>query len=409
MKVHGINLGAENSTNFPFRPPNLSQQKANSSEKGSSLLLSPDQDESHNGVTTISKTTTPSSANPPPLSVPSSASSSTNGASTTDRERDKSFGKMAHYVNELKKELDSASRSRKELLLETQRLRERCIQFEEKLQSERNKNLLLEEQLEKSSKKQKELQSQLEAATVNAQQTQSQSQQGSLPTTASATTASIESQATSLHHHMPSQHAPHPFPPPLPGASISGFLTLGVSAPSIALHSAPPLVSSTSGPIQTSSASSLTLSAHQPSKSSSTSNIPALSPPSYQPLPSAASSHSSFVNLSTSSMAPLSLPLQSPASLPSSSISGNNTPRYGGGGDGSGGVGGGHMSGFQEASHMSTMVPGGGGLDLGFLSSSSGDQIILQGDEFDNFIASRGAPSDEWTDATGAPTSPPAL
>jgi hypothetical protein len=421
MKVHGINLGAENLTNFPFRSPSLPQPKPNNTEKGS-MLHDQEESHSHNTSTVISKSTqspaivsaavsspTPSStiSTSSPLGVSASINSNhlnPNGL-TTDRERDKdkSFGKMSHYVNELKKELDSASRSRKELVLETQRLRERCIQFEEKLQSEKNKNLLLEEQLEKSSKKQRELQSQLDAFQVATHQQQQLQQQHKetqqqqqhqafaqgMPNVPTVVPAAVivsgeNQQLSSL-----------PYPPPLPLASHTTQGTLSSSSATAPLAPPPPLLSSTSGPIQPSILTPIGV-IPPPAKSNSTSNIPSLS----------LSSASSLLSLGSLSTNPLLNPSPSSSSQPSISISANNTPRYGGGGDGngSGGAGIGHVQlGYQDTSLMSTMSTVGS--QSGF-PPGGGDQIILQSDEFDNFIASRGAPSDEWTDATGLPTSP---
>lgn len=73
---------------------------------------------------------------------------------------------MSHYLNEMRKELDQAVWQRRESGLETQRLREKCVQLEDKLQSERVKTAALEEKLEKALSRQKYLQNQVDTLTV---------------------------------------------------------------------------------------------------------------------------------------------------------------------------------------------------------------------------------------------------
>ena len=79
-----------------------------------------------------------------------STSGSTSGSSSTTntpRESTKghSLGKLSHYLNEMKQELDVATRQRRESNLETQRLREKCVHLEDRLAAASSKNTLLEE------------------------------------------------------------------------------------------------------------------------------------------------------------------------------------------------------------------------------------------------------------------------
>lgn len=78
-------------------------------------------------------------------------------------EKDKSFGKLSHYLTEMKKELDISNRQRKEMQLEMQRLHEKCQQLEDYLTIEQSKVQALEERLEKSKSNQKNLQAQIES------------------------------------------------------------------------------------------------------------------------------------------------------------------------------------------------------------------------------------------------------
>ena len=115
--------------------------------------------------------------------------------------KDKSFGKMSHYINELKKELDQAAWHKRESGLETQRLREKCLHLEDKLQAERSKNASLEERLEKSLSKQKQLQTQLDG--VHAMATQ----MTPIPVTAHKQQVTTDQQRQQLTFQMPqTQH-----------------------------------------------------------------------------------------------------------------------------------------------------------------------------------------------------------
>lgn len=67
-------------------------------------------------------------------------------AAVTTDEKDAHFSKMSHYLQELKRELDAVQKQRKDKHLETQRLREKCQQLEEKLQSSARTTQRLEEQ-----------------------------------------------------------------------------------------------------------------------------------------------------------------------------------------------------------------------------------------------------------------------
>lgn len=213
MKLHGLSIPEMG--NSQQKLSTVQTQKSVHFEK--TINGTEDHNDHSSNITSSTKIPLHSTPNLPPTHA-------------NDKDRDKAFGKMSHYVNELKKELDSAAKARKEHGLETQRLRERCIQLEEKLQSEKSKNSLLEEQLEKSLKKQRELQAQLDAL--------HSSHQSSLPIQ-SVTGVDITQQ----------QHPPPPLGTPNgTSSSKSQTVSLGTNVPS----------------------------ASMPSKSNSASNIPSL-------------------------------------------------------------------------------------------------------------------------------------
>jgi hypothetical protein len=345
-----------------------------------------------------------------------------------DREKDKSFGKMSHYVNELKKELDYACRSRKEHNLETQRLRERCVQMEEKLQSERNKNVLLEEQLDKSLRKQRELQTQLDAL-LSSQQEQQQIQQQQQSVAVQVQIDASNEIPTPLGTPTGIRKSFTSAPLPAPPAAAALFV------PSAHVTAPPNLASSVSGPISLSSSSSSIIPALIPTKSHSTSNIPSLCGISTLP-PNMSSSNLANLSTTTSATALASSsssnslqtlnPLSSsvtPSTVLAASLPTHNSPIFIG-----------STAAFTAATaapgsnplHDSSSLPslqstqllqqsaasvsewgmgtghslsetgGGGG---GGVTYATDLQVMAQGDEFDSFIASRGAPSDEWTAA----------
>ena len=59
--------------------------------------------------------------------------------------KSQSFGKLSHLINEMKKEVDLATKQRRESNLETQRLREKCMHLESLLAASNSKNTKLEE------------------------------------------------------------------------------------------------------------------------------------------------------------------------------------------------------------------------------------------------------------------------
>ena len=64
------------------------------------------------------------------------------GTTTTSTPVDKdkgTFGKLFHYLNEMKKELELAQKQRREGQLENQRLREKCQQLDDRLATEQAK------------------------------------------------------------------------------------------------------------------------------------------------------------------------------------------------------------------------------------------------------------------------------
>ena len=88
-----------------------------------------------------------------------------NSSNANNTDKDKSFGKLSHYLAEMKKELDVSQKQRKETQLEMLRLRERCQQLEDRLALEQSKTQGLEERLERSKASQKTLQAQVQAQT----------------------------------------------------------------------------------------------------------------------------------------------------------------------------------------------------------------------------------------------------
>lgn len=95
----------------------------------------------------------------------SSSSGLSSGGIMSSNEKDKSsaFGKLFHYMNEMKKELETAQKQRREGQLETQRLREKCQQLDDRLEMEHSKSAALEDRLERGKSAQRSLRSQVEA------------------------------------------------------------------------------------------------------------------------------------------------------------------------------------------------------------------------------------------------------
>ena len=93
----------------------------------------------------------------------SSSISSTFTASNAEKDKTSAFGKLFHYMNEMKKELEVAQKQRREGQLETQRLREKCQQLDDRLAMEHSKSAGLEDRLERAKATQRTLRSQVTA------------------------------------------------------------------------------------------------------------------------------------------------------------------------------------------------------------------------------------------------------
>jgi uncharacterized protein YdcH (DUF465 family) len=99
---------------------------------------------------------------PSPSMVPGSTpSSSTFLLGNSDKDKASAFGRLFHYVNEMKKELENAQKQRREGQLETQRLREKCQQLDDRLAVEHSKSAGLEDRLERAKATQRTLRSQV--------------------------------------------------------------------------------------------------------------------------------------------------------------------------------------------------------------------------------------------------------
>lgn len=81
---------------------------------------------------------------------------------SSSSDKDKSLARMSHYLNELRRELDMASKQRKEHSLEMKRLREKCQQLEDKLAVEVSRSAALEDRAEKNKARAVALQTQLD-------------------------------------------------------------------------------------------------------------------------------------------------------------------------------------------------------------------------------------------------------
>ena len=136
----GVPLGTSDNINTGS---NIYTDRDRDKEKGNQAELGNDSSKYGSGGTA---TTLPSTA------VSASFSS----------DKDKSFGKMSHYLAEMSKELQISQKFRKDTLLESQRLRELVQQLNDSLVTERSKSSNLEERLSKEKLKSKGLQASLE-------------------------------------------------------------------------------------------------------------------------------------------------------------------------------------------------------------------------------------------------------
>ena len=93
----------------------------------------------------------------------SSGMSSTSLIANNEKDKSSAFGKLFHYINEMKKELESAQKQRREGQLETQRLREKCQQLDDRLEMEQSKSAGLEDRLDRGKSAQRTLRLQVEA------------------------------------------------------------------------------------------------------------------------------------------------------------------------------------------------------------------------------------------------------
>lgn len=124
------------------------------------------------------------------------------GGLDKEKEKDKSsYGKMSHYVNEMKKELDAFQKQRKEMQLEMQRLREKCQQLEDQLTREQSKVVSLEERLERSKANQRNLLAQIDNQNLKLGKQQPQVVSPSVSLRTNAVTAVENSTAPVAVHH----------------------------------------------------------------------------------------------------------------------------------------------------------------------------------------------------------------
>ena len=93
----------------------------------------------------------------------SSGMSSTSLIANNEKDKSSAFGKLFHYMNEMKKELESAQKQRREGQLETQRLREKCQQLDDRLEMEQSRSAGLEDRLDRGKSAQRTLRLQVEA------------------------------------------------------------------------------------------------------------------------------------------------------------------------------------------------------------------------------------------------------
>lgn len=102
------------------------------------------------------------------LTLNPGSTSTSNGTfliGNSDKDKTSAFGKLFHYVNEMKKELENAQKQRREGQLETQRLREKCQQLDDRLAVEHSKSAGLEDRLDRAKTTQRTLRSQVNTST----------------------------------------------------------------------------------------------------------------------------------------------------------------------------------------------------------------------------------------------------
>ena len=92
-----------------------------------------------------------------------STSSQSGGVASIAANGDKSMAKLAHHATEIRKEVENATKARRDSNIEIQRLREKCQLLEEKVSQERSKAASLEERLEKSQMRQRSMAAQIES------------------------------------------------------------------------------------------------------------------------------------------------------------------------------------------------------------------------------------------------------
>lgn len=92
-----------------------------------------------------------------------STSSLPGAVASTAANGDKSMAKLAHHASEIRKEVENATKARRDSNIEIQRLREKCQHLEEKVSQERSKSASLEDRLEKSQMRQRSMAAQLES------------------------------------------------------------------------------------------------------------------------------------------------------------------------------------------------------------------------------------------------------
>lgn len=113
-------------------------------------------------ATTEEKSTTSATFNKEKLHSQAQAASTAQFVS----EKDKSFTKLLYHLSETKKEVETLQKQRKEWSLESQRLREKCQQLEDRISTETSRCAGLEDRLEKSKAVQRSMQTQLDQQAI---------------------------------------------------------------------------------------------------------------------------------------------------------------------------------------------------------------------------------------------------
>ena len=119
-------------------------------------------------------------------SGPASSSSSSSSSSTSSGG---GYGKLFHYINEMKKELELSQSKNGESRLEMQRLRERNQQLADQLSLEQNRNATLEERLERARRDEDKLRRRI--AKLEAEQQIPRTQEAAAAATATATATAV--------------------------------------------------------------------------------------------------------------------------------------------------------------------------------------------------------------------------